>query len=210
MTAVTRDQELAALRRPFLVGAALVLVGVAAIGVVVARFGSEADRPAGVAERWLVAVGDTTRDGVEEDARERLEELSFDVDTVGVAGLLTDLSETAAEEGESAFETVRVGPPVERTSEAARVPAVVTPRDADPVQVYLTLVQHEGEWRVLRLEPTGPEGAFECPADAQCPGFPIERPERAPWGWFAGALALGVVVTLGCMAAVRAATPKPT
>lgn len=208
MTATDREQELAALRRPFLVGVALVVVAVVLIGVVVARFGSNADRPAGVAERWLVAVGDTTRTGVEDDARERVEELSFDADAIGFADPLTALSETAEEEGESAFETVRVGPPVERTAEAATVPALVRPRDAEPVQVYLTLAQDEDGWRVVRLAPTGPEGALDCPADAECPGFPIERPARAGWGWFASALALGVLITVGCVAAVRAATPR--
>lgn len=205
-----REAELAALRRPFARGVAVVLLVVVLIGLVVARFGATADRPAGIAERWLVAVGDTTLDGVEDDARHRIEELSAgDLDVEATVGLLAGLSPSAADEGKAAFETVRVGPPLDGTTDAAVVPVELTPRDEDPVQLYLGLVDDGDGWRVLGPQATGPEGAFGCPVGEDCPGFPIERPERAPIGWFVGALALGVVVTLGCVAAVRAATPTP-
>ena len=77
-------------------------------------------------------------------------------------------------------------------------------------RIYLGVVDDGEGWRVSGVQGTGPEGAFGCPTDAECPGFPVERPERAAIGWFVGALALGVLIMLGCIAAVRAATPKPT
>jgi hypothetical protein len=202
VTAPTRDDELRALRRPFAIGIALIVLAVVALGVVIARFGSNADRPAGIAERWLVAVGDTTRDGVEDDARGRIEELSVDgPDVEGLIDGLVSLSDTAADEGESAFESVRVGPPVEDDGAVARVPAEVTPRDGATTRLVLTLARRDGRWAVQ-----GPSavGALEAAG-----GFPIDRPERAPVGWFVGALALGALITIGCVAAVRAATPKP-
>jgi hypothetical protein len=210
VTAPTRHDELRALRRPFAIGIALIVLAVVALGVVIARFGSNADRPAGIAERWLVAVGDTTRDGVEDDARERIEELSVDADGVASADVLIRESGPAADEGERAFESVRVGPPLEEGDDTAVVPAAITPRDGDEAQLYLAMARVEGSWRVVGPQGTGPEGAIACPIDEDCPGFPIERPERAPIGWFVGALALGALITVGCVAAVRAATPKPT
>lgn len=206
----TREQELAALRRPFAIGVGCVLLAVLGLGLVIARFGSNADRPAGVAERWLVAVGDTTREGIEEDALDRIDELSIDAVAAADAVGLAALSETAAGEGESAFEAVRVGPPLEEPTDTAVVPVAITPLDGEAVQIYIGLADVGDGWKVLGPQGTGPEGAIACPADEDCPGFPIERPERAPIGWFAGALALGALVTLGCVAVVRAATPKPT
>lgn len=203
----SREDELAALRRPFLIGVVLVLLVVALLGAVIAAFGSNADRPAGIAERWLVAVGDTTRAGVEADARHRIDELSTaDLDPA-LVGRLAELSPTAVDEDKSAFESVRVGPPLEGTTDTAVVPARLTPRDGDPVQLYLALVDDGEGWRVLGIQAGGPDGIVGCPTDDTCPGFPLERPERAPIGWFAGALALGVLITVGCVAAVRAATP---
>lgn len=206
----TTEQELAALRRPFAIGVACVLLAVLALGLVIARFGSNADRPAGIAERWLVAVGDTTRDGIEDDARDRIAELTprGAVNDQLISSLI-ELSPTAAEQGESAFEVVQVGPPIDE-DDVLLVPASVTPRDGDPVLLYLELADFGDGWAVVGpLAVVAAADIPACIAADDCPGFPIERPERAPIGWFVGALALGVLVTLGCVAAVRAATPRP-
>ena len=64
--------ETHALRRPFLIGVLAAGIGVllifGALAIVVA---STDDRPEGVAERWLTAVGDLTRKGVHDDAGHR-------------------------------------------------------------------------------------------------------------------------------------------
>ena len=205
-----REEELQALRRPFAIGVACVLLAVVASGVVVARFGSNADRPAGIAERWLVAVGDTTRDGIGDDARHRIEELcAATCSADAVPGSVGEPAERAGEDGEAMFDSLRVGRAVVE-GEGALVPVEVTPYDADSFDAYVTLRQESGDWHVehlVRLDGDRAElNGVDC--DPTCPGFPIERPERAPIGWFVGALLLGVLITVGCVAAVRAATPQ--
>jgi len=76
------------------------------ISVDAAAFGSTADRPAGIAERWLVAVGDSTREGLEDDGVERADEHGALPELAARAGLVVS---QAAEDGERAFEDVRVG-----------------------------------------------------------------------------------------------------
>jgi hypothetical protein len=210
---VNRDEELQALRRPFAIGVAGVLVVVAAIGVIIALFGSSADRPAGIAERWLVAVGDTTKDGIEEDARDRAAEngLTADVAEVLAPDLVTDV---AVEDRERAFDSVQVGAAAVSGS-GVRVPFRVAQYEGEDVDGYVFLLDGTAGWEVVALQEAG-DGIWLGGDDALAAGFRpgpdrvvIERPERAPIGWFAGALALGVLSTLGCVAAVRAATPKP-
>ena len=56
--------EAAALKKPFLIGLLATVIGVVIVGGVIAVFATNTDdRPEGVAERWLTAVGDTTRKG---------------------------------------------------------------------------------------------------------------------------------------------------
>ena len=74
--AVSSVNETDALKRPFLIGVLAVLAVFVVLGVLIAAFGSNADRGEGVAERWLNAVSDTTRKGVKDDARERALERS--------------------------------------------------------------------------------------------------------------------------------------
>lgn len=213
MTAPTRHDELRALRRPFAIGIALIVLAVGALGVVIARFGSNADRPAGIAERWLVAVGDTTRDGVEDDARERIEENGITVDSA--LALFPELiSEQARNDRDRAFESVQVGAAV-RSGTGMRVPFRVARYEGDEADGYVFLVDGLGGWQVVSIQQPG-NGLWLGGDDAIEAGFEpgpdpvvIERPERAPIGWFVGALGLGVLITAGCVAAVRAATPKP-
>lgn len=207
----TRDEELRALRRPFAIGVACVVLVIVLLGLVIARFGSNADRPAGIAERWLVAVGDSTREGIEDDARDRLQELSSSGLHVADVDALLDLP-SDAEDGESRFESIRVGPPLD-DGLPTNVPAVVTPRGGDPAELLVLVVGEGGDRRVVAATlldevSTSETGALPGEALDSIGGFPIERPERAPIGWFVGALLLGGLITVGCVAAVRAATPK--
>ena len=185
---VSRDQELAALQRPFRLGLLACVAGIVAIGGLVAAFGTPAHRAAGIAERWLVAVGDTTRDGIEEDAIERAVEHG----DPALAGALVPAA--AAADGERAFEQVQVGRDTDPASDVAVVPFRLTPYEADDVTGTVTLQRTTDGWQVTAL--------------AQVDGVEVDRPERAPAGFWIGALAVGVLVALGCSAAVRAATPK--
>jgi hypothetical protein len=213
-----RDEELLALRRPFAIGAGCVVLAVVAIGVVVGLFGTGADRPAGVAERWLVAVGDTTREGIEDDGRERALELGASPELAERAGVPFD---AARLDGERAFESVRVGR-AERSGSVGddaveREAFEVTPYESEPFAGHAYLLDGDDGWEVMAIAREGQPGAVLEVVTSGIDLGPVppgavvvERPERAPIGWFVGALLLGGLITLGCVAAVRAATPKPT
>lgn len=241
MSPAVVDEELRSLRRSFRIGLVAVAAALVAIGGVVAAFGSSADRPAGIAERWLVAFADTTRDGLEDDAVARMEDHqapAVDGDPVTLERWVEVLPDElggdhgAAADGKARFETVRVGRALQHVGgievrgvtallggrDAVAVPVEVTPYESDPVDGYVLMVEDpEGAegWKVAAagttslLEELGvvAPGTL-CPA-GRCPGFPIERPERAPLGFWLGTLALGVLIAAGCSLAARAATPKP-
>lgn len=217
---MSADPELDALRRPFRIGVLAVLAVIVAIGGVVAAFGTPADRPAGIAERWLVALSDTTRDGVRDDARDRMIELmspdayvASGTDPDPLAVFPSFRGDTrAADDGKARFSTIRVGRAFDDMVDEGltMVPVEVTAYDTDDVvDGYVLMQDTDDGWKVLVFVPPDAMedlGAFEelCPGD-RCPGFPIERPERAPIGFWIGAAALGVLITFGCSAAVRAA-----
>ncbi len=207
-----RAAELAALKRPFLISILAIVAVIVALGGVVAAFGTPADRPAGIAERWLVAVGDSTREGIEEDALDRAQEHGAGPDLAARAGLLPA---DAAADGERSFEDVRVGRS-ETAGVSERVSFTVTPYESEPVEGYVYLQKVDDGWQVLGLQRAGDPavvlqmvvvGLDLGPVPTERPD--IERPERAPIGFFVGAIGLGVLITFGCSAAVRAATPKP-
>lgn len=202
--------ELAALRRPFRLGLLACVAGLVCVGGIVAAFGTPADRAAGVAERWLTAVSDSTRDGVAADAAARAEELGASLELARSAGLVG-----ADTGGDAAFEDLRVGREGP-AGDAVRVPFTYTPHEGEATGGHLYLVAADGGWRVAALQPQGDPGAHLAVVRtdlelALAPPGPvaIDRPTPAPIGFWVGALALGVVVTAGCAAAVRAATPRP-
>lgn len=199
---MTRDEELAALRRPFALGAAACLAAIVCLGGIIAAFGqTDVDRPAGVAERWLTAASDLTREGVDADALERLSELSdgFAPDPIA---LFPSAAAVATAEGRALFETIQVGRALDGSTGPVEIPALVTPRDAeDTVALLVLVVPRDDTWAVTDLA--------RCDVDAPCPaGFPLERTERAPLGWWLGALLAGLAIAAGCTAAIGAATPS--
>jgi hypothetical protein len=211
------NDELVALRRPFLLGVLAVVAVIVCLGGLIAAFGSNADRPAGIAERWLNAVSDSTRRGLAADADVRARELGAGPDLASRAGLVPA---AAAAEAEAAFEDVRVGRAVPAgtlgAEEVVRVPFTVTPHDGERVtaQVFLARSERDG-WHVVAVQPPGADHAV---LEAVVVGTSLElagttgevvgRPDHAPAGFFVGALALGVLIAAGCSAAIRAATPK--
>ena len=185
--------EAAALKKPFLIGLLATVIGVVIVGGVVAVFATNTDdRPEGVAERWLTAVGDTTRKGVQGDALKR-------ANAHGDASLAAALIGTADYDGKSAFIQLEVGK-ARRTDGGAVVPFKVTdrvPSNAQPQSGLLVLSRHGDSWRVTGLGP--PDGGLKVPSDGG------DVASKAPLGLYAMALVAGVGVAAGASALVRAA-----
>ncbi len=186
-----------ALVRPFRLGLLGVAIAFVFFGALIAAFGSGAERPEGVAERWLDAVGDTKRDGVKDRARR-------DVEEVGPLSLAEHLLVEDDTDGRSAFVDLEVGKAT-TDADGTRVPFRLHQRidgsagEAVDGTVVLEEVGGDGddEWRIVALEPAV-EG-IEVPSEGGRPAA------EAPLWLFAGAIAVAVVVSAGCSWAVRAA-----
>jgi hypothetical protein len=184
--------ETEALKKPFLVGLLAVAIVFVILGGLIAVFSSVDDRPEGVAERWLTAVGDTTRKGVQSDARKR-------VNAHGDASLAAGLIGTADYDGKSAFVQLEVGK-ARRTAGGAVVPFKVTdrvPSNAQPQRGLLVLSRDGDSWRVTALGP--PDAGLKVPSDGG------DVASKAPIGLYAMSLVVGVGVAVGASALVRAA-----
>jgi hypothetical protein len=218
----TATAEVAELKKPFLIGVAVVLVAMAALGFVIHQANAGNDRPEGAAERWLAAVGDTTRKGVGSDARKRAEE-------IGALALAAPLLEGAKTDGKVAFPDLEVGGATEPGLDAmlalvdppaqaelrrnvdrlqgtdgahlieryARVPYRLHLRAGDDNLVREGVVQlaRKDGWHVVGLAPARP--GEKVPSE----GGPV--PSRAPLGAFVGAVLLGVGVAAGCAGLIR-------
>lgn len=190
MTAATSGLD--ALRRPFRLGIVACFAAIVCVGGIVAAYGTPADRAAGVAERWLVAVGDTTRDGLTDDAVDRALEYG---DPALAAALIPAL---AVEDDERAFTDLRVGRDVDPAPDLARIPYELTPYEGDLTTGWVDLVDGEDGWTVVAVQVDAPEALVQ---------FDVERPARAAWGFWVGALLLGTVICAGCTYAVWRAGP---
>jgi hypothetical protein len=186
------------LRRRFLIGVLGVAILFVLIGGLIAAYGSGAERPEGVAERWLVDVGDLTRKGVRDEAREAVAE-------VGSLELGQAMLPAEDTDGRAAFTDLEVGK-ADTVDGRARVPFQLHPREGDDVgdvvdgTVVLQLVEDEA-WRVVAVE--GPTEGLAVPSEGGRPAA------EAPIGLFAGAIGLSALITLGAVVALRAAGPAP-
>jgi hypothetical protein len=186
--------EMARLRRGFRLGLLAVAIAFVLIGGLVAAYGSGADRPEGVAERWLNDVGDTTRDGVKGSARE-------DADDTGPVRLAEHLLPPADRtDGRSAFLDLEVGKAVARDGRTL-VPFRLHQRlDGDagpPIDGTIGLVRRGEDWKVVEV--SGPTAGLEVPSEGGEPAA------KAPWQLFAGALVVSALLAAACGVAVRAA-----
>jgi hypothetical protein len=155
-------------------------------------FSSVDDRPEGVAERWLTAVGDVTRKGVQSDALKR-------ANAHGDASLAAGLIGTANYDGKSAFIQLEVGK-ARRTAGGAEVPFKVTdrvPSNAQPQRGLLVLSRTGGSWRVTALGQS--DATLKVPSDGG------DVASKAPLGLYLGALVVGVGIAVSAAALVRAA-----
>ena len=184
--------ETQALKKPFLIG--LLAVGavmLAAVGAMVVVANSTDDRPEGIAERWLTAVGDLTRKGVHDDAVKR-------VNGHGDASLGEQLVQGVHADGKTAFTALEVGKA--RTSgDLALVPAQLVARgDEAAKRNYLVALRHvDDSWRVVELRE--PDPTLKVPSD----GGVVAA--KAPITVYLVALVIGAGIAMTASALVRAA-----
>ena len=171
-----------------LLGAACgILVFVGLIGI--ANHGHH--RPEGVAEHWLDAVSDTTRKGVEVDARKRAAKL-------GSLDVARPLLPGAGVPGrKSAFTDLEVGKAVKLAADRVGVPFLLHQRVAsgkEPTRsgtIVLDRTPGTGSgWRVDGV--TLGERVGKVPSQGGPP------PSRAPAGLWIGALVAGLAITGIC------------
>jgi len=180
------------LRRPFRLGVLAVAIIFVFLGALIAAFGTGADRPEGVAERWLTDVSDTTRKGVRDRATRQAEE-------VGPLSLAAHLLPTGDTDGRAAFIDLEVGKATTE-GETVEVPFRLHQRvdgEAGPA-IDGTVVLTEGDdgWTVTGIEPVVEGKAV--PSEGGDPAA------EAPLGLFVGTLLVAVLLTVGCPALVRA------
>jgi hypothetical protein len=187
--------EMTRLRRGFRLGLLAVAIAFVLIGGLVAAYGSGADRPEGVAERWLNDVGDTTRDGVGDTARDQAD----DVGPVRLAEHL--LPPPDRTDGRSAFVDLEVGKAVTdggRTLVPFRLHQRLDGDAGPPIDGTIALTRRaSGGWEVVDV--SGPTAGLEVPSEGGRPAA------KAPWELFAGALVVSALIAAACGLVVRAA-----
>ena len=190
------EEQDRAFLRPFRLGLLAVAALFVLLGGLIAGFGTGSNRPAGVAERWLTNVGDLTRDGVKDRAREEVEE-------IGSLELARGLLPKGDADGRAAFVDLEVGKAVDHgDSGDTLVPYRLHQRvdgSAGPdVDGALVLRKDtDDEWEVVAVE--GPQRGLEVPSEGGSPAA-----EASLW-LFAGAIAASFVIAGLSALAVRAA-----
>ena len=164
----------------------IVLVVLAGLGLVIHFANAGHHRPEGAAERWLAAVGDTGRKGVNKDARKRAE----DIGPVAVAAPLLPPTHDAKK---SEFADLEVGKAIAAGPATVRVPFRLHQQLASGVgplrQGTLVLTRTGDTWHVTAL-------------DTRRPGEKVRSeggppPSRAPLALWFGAVALGLALATG-------------
>jgi hypothetical protein len=185
--------------RPFRLGLLGVAILFVLIGSLIAAFGTGADRPEGVAERWLANVGDTTRDGVKERARREAEE-------VGPLSLARHLLPEDDTDGRAAFPDLEVGKAVDGQDDGTtEVPFRLHQRidgssgpAVDGVIVLRARSGDDEDWEIVGVE--AKRVGLEVPSEGGSPAA------EAPAGLFAGAIGVSLLLAGACALAVRAAS----
>jgi hypothetical protein len=157
-------------------------------------------RPEGAAEHWLAALSDTTRKGVESDARTRAAK-------IGDLALAKDLvhPDARAIDRKSAFDDLEVGKAVRDTPRSARVGfrvhALRPDDETKEITGVLALERQADTWRVtgVAVSDLADEGLPELPSEGGPP------PSSAPWSLWVGALLGSLVIGVVTSALVRAA-----
>jgi hypothetical protein len=174
------------------------------------------NRPEGVAEDWLTAVGDTTREGVEADATRR-------ADKIGPLELADRRLVSDDTDGKSAFPDLEVGKAVrldpnnpDNVKVAFQVHARRGPDESVKVVGTLTLTRVNDDWQVNAVDLVGDENTEGLPAATVLAGVPPlaseggPPPSSAPISLWIGASIGAVLVGLLTSALVKAAEPDRT
>ena len=201
MTAAAAAPAAARMRRTAFLVVGIVLVAFVGIGVLIAEVSAGIHRPEGAAERWLSAISDTTRKGVQADGRHRAADAGPGVD-------YQSLLPAAPTGGKAAFSDLEVGRADRTVGGAdARVPFELH-QHADSgtgPAVNQTVVLHRlagGRWRVTGLDVRRPGEKVPSQGGA--------APSKAPLRDWVGALVLGALLTAGASALVgRAGRASP-
>ena len=185
---------LSALKRQFAVAIVAALAVMVALGGVIALANHGHHRPEGAAERWLTAIGDTTRKGVKADARDR-------ADKLGGVALGASLLPTEDTKGKAAFPDLEVGKAA-LAGDQARVPYRLHQRaqhGKNPVKAGTIVLARSGEgWKVTALDARRP--GEKVPSDGGPP------PSSAGLGLWLGAIGVGALVTVLLIVLVEWAT----
>ena len=148
-------------------------------------------RASGVVERWLQAVSDQGRSGLEDDARERAAEY-------GDPSVAAAVVPPNAEEDERHFSDLEVGKADEGPL-GARVPFRVTQRleggDTEDFTATAVLARTGDRWRVTDVEPGV---VTKLPSEG---GEPPARAAASQWGF---ALVLGILLTVMSVVVIEA------
>lgn len=153
-------------------------------------------RPSGIAERWLQAVSDRGREGLREDADDRIEEH-------GTVQAADEITPPDAEDDERTFRDLEVGKATVE-GDTARVPFRVTARiEGDQkreLRATAVLTRADETWRVVDVVDRS-EGE-EVPSEGG------ERPASSKLSQWAWALLLGVLMTIGAVLLIER-QPQP-
>ena len=176
-----------------------VMIAFVLIGGLIGAFGTRKARVEGIAERWATAVSDTTRKGMLSDARTRVKDHGDPL----LVGVLVDPSVDHHHKG--AFASLEVGKATRPSADVALVPLKVEyrePKEGTTARRVLTLDRTNGTWRVVAVADATADPSLSVPSD----GGPAVT--RAPITLYAGTLALGALISLGCASLIRAAGPE--
>jgi len=164
----------------------IVLVVIGGLGLLIHFVNAGHHRPEGAAERWLAAVGDTGRRGVNRDARDRAER-------IGPVAVATPLLPATRDPRRSQFDDLEVGKAIREGVGAARVPFRLHPRPASgsgPLKRGTLLLRRSGDtWHVVGLDARRPDEKVRSEG-----GPPASK---APIGLWIGAICLGLVLATG-------------
>jgi hypothetical protein len=186
--------EINALKKPFLIGVLATVIAFVIIGGLIAALSiGHDDRPEGIAERWLTATGDLTRNGVRSDAEERVKN---DGDLALAEQFLTPGYDYG---GKDAFTALEVGHGRRIDANTTDVPMKLTDRadDKKTKQAVLVLGRDGSSWHVQAVQPADP--TLRVPSDG---GPPVSS---APLGLYAIALVIGAGVAAVASFLVRIA-----